>query len=430
MKFNFKPEEFIVEEITLEGKVLKLKKWNSKTTFRKSKEADFCRFVLQKQSWNTTQAIRAISDQLQISSKRFNFAGTKDRNATTTQLVSCFKLNCKEMKKVQVKDVQINECYYSSEKAGIGSLAGNRFTIILNKENCGIDPDVKEITKKANAAKLLIRNFFGEQRFGSVRRNTHLVGLELLKGNIQNAVLDYITFSDENEKDEETKAARFKLLTELQNKDNINVVERRVEGVTVVKERIKVEVFRDALAYFPKYLKFERTLIGELAKIPTDFMGAFRRMPRELQLMFVHAVQSFIFNEILNERTEQLVVGDFVCLKNELGFPNIEGKIEVSNDNLKELQEKVDLHEAFVMGKLVGYESTVSEHEQRVLERLGISKEMFKIKSLPELSSKGTLRPAFIALKNFKARKVKTGVQVQFELQSGSYATVAIEQLL
>ncbi len=83
------------------------------------------------------------------------------------------------------------------------------------------------------------------------------------------------------------------------------------------------------------------------------------------------------------------------------------------NDNLKELQEKVDLHEAFVMGKLVGYESTVSEHEQRVLERLGISKEMFKIKSLPELSSKGTLRPAFIALKNFKARKVKTGVALR-----------------
>ena len=57
--FSFKPEEFVVEEITAYGKVLGInQEFNLGNAAEQSLEKDyFSRFVLQKNAWNTEQAL-------------------------------------------------------------------------------------------------------------------------------------------------------------------------------------------------------------------------------------------------------------------------------------------------------------------------------------------------------------------------------------
>ena len=56
---------------------------------------------------------------------------------------------------------------------------------------------------------------------------------------------------------------------------------------------------------FPKQLRFERLMINHLVKKPTDFIGAFIRLPFKLQALFVQAYQSYLFNLFLSERLEK-----------------------------------------------------------------------------------------------------------------------------
>ncbi len=372
-EFSFKPEEFVVEEITREGVVLELGKsfnLNPSEDFS-SRNSFFTHFVLQKREWNTEQALRAIASFLHAKPTRFNYAGTKDRNAITTQLCSVFALPPDRLMQAsgRVKDISINGVWTSKNKVKLGDLKGNRFTIILNEENCGVKPNAGKIVAKAKSHDFLFPNFFGLQRFGTLRRNTAEIGRLILKQDFEGAVLNYLAFS-EGEKDAESVAGRDRLAKE---KD-----------------------FAAALEYFPRHLKYERILLEHLAQKPNDFVGALGAFPRHLSLMFAHAFQSKLFNELLLER--------------------------MSESKEWDLLEK---------GTLVGSDSVLGEREKALLEREGLSQDSFSLKSLPFLSSRGAVKPFFTKMNGFEVLEEKEdSVELRFSLDSGCYATVALSFLL
>ena len=63
--------------------------------------------------------------------------------------------------------------------------------------------------------------------------------------------------------------------------------------------------FKAAAENFPKQLRFERMMLRHLADNPTDYVGAFQRLPQKLQALFVQAHQSYLFNRFLSERMKQ-----------------------------------------------------------------------------------------------------------------------------
>ncbi|MFH1780372.1 MAG: tRNA pseudouridine(13) synthase TruD, partial [Candidatus Micrarchaeota archaeon] len=290
----------------------------------------------------------------------------KDRTAVTTQLVSCFALEPHRISSLSIKDVSINGVWVSDKKIGLGDLNGNRFTITLTKENCGVDLVSKDLTEKLALNDYLFPNFFGYQRFGSVRCNTHLVGLELLKGSFEKGVMNFLCFS-EGERDAECVEARKRLEKEMD--------------------------FKEALNYFPGLLKYERTLLSHLALHPHDFAGAFSRLPRNLQLLFVHAFQSHLFNIDLRER-----------IKN--GEWSVEEK-----------------------GKLIGFDSEVSEEEEKKLSEYGLTRDSFRFKILSYLSTKGSERNYFTRAKDFQVLS-ESPLVIRFSLSPGVYATTLLDFLL
>jgi tRNA pseudouridine13 synthase len=372
------PESFMVEEILPDGTILEV---DREVAFP-DREGKFLHFVLQKRNWTTEKAIRLIASRLKISVKRFNYAGNKDKVAITTQRVSAFALKKEELLSKNFPDIKINGTWYEEEKVRLGGLLGNRFTIRI--EDGGKMDNVKKIYDELGGK---FPNYFGEQRFGSGRKNTHKVGLSILKNRFEEAAWIFLT-DCEGEKNEKAREARMRLKEE-QN-------------------------FSKALQYFPKHLHLERKLLEHLAKNPNDFVNAFRKIPRFTLLLFVHAFQSHLFNLELSERIRnkdfEAKENEYYCGENFYGFPDLERK-----------QEK-----GWLVMNVLGYESKLNEYEEGLLEKFGITKEAFAIRSFPEISSKGSRRTAFSPFKDFSF----SDSVFRFSLPKGSYATSALREFL
>ncbi len=377
-KIKSYPENFIVEEILPDGTVLELDK---KITFPDRGEK-FLHFVLQKKNWTTEKAIRIIASRLRLSHKRFNYAGNKDKVAITTQRVSAFALKKEELLSKNFPEIKINGAWYEEEKVRLGSLLGNRFSIKID--------DAKNIE---NAKKIYSElggkfpNYFGEQRFGSNRKNTHKVGLAILRNRFEEAAEIFLT-DVEGEDNEKAREARMRLKEE-QN-------------------------FSRALQYFPKHLHLERKVLEHLAKNPNDFVNAFRKIPRFTLLLFIHAFQSYLFNLELSERIKNKDLdakeNEYYCGENFYGFPDLEKKQE----------------NGWLVMNVVGYETELNKYEEELLEKFGITKEAFSVRSFPEISSKGGRRTAFSPFKDFSF----SGSVFRFSLAKGSYATSALREFM
>ena len=146
-------------------------------------------------------------------------------------------------------------------------------------------------------------NYFGEQRFGSTRKNTHIIGEKILKRQFKEAVLDFLCNS-EGEENKEASLAR--------------------------KELADTFDYTQALKNFPHYLRLERTVIAELEKNSNGYINALKQLPRPTLLMFVHAFQSHLFNRMLSHRIENGVVKieteEYYCKENKYGFPRYQPK--------------------------------------------------------------------------------------------------------
>lgn len=343
-------EDFIVEEITPEGEVLKVDKEYS---FDEESKGDQLICVLQKKNWDTHLALKQLSKRLRVSRKRIGFAGTKDKKAITIQRISLWNIK-DNVRDLRIKDMEIIPLKYSNKRVELGDLGGNRFTVKVYT------------TKKMKKVPKKIPNYFGVQRFGNIRPITHLVGEQIIRGNIEEAVKIYLTKTFPKEKDE-TQEAR--------------------------KRLAKDRDYKEALKYFPMYLKFERTLIAHLSEYPNDYAGALRKLPKYLKIMFTHAYQSYLFNKFLDEVRKK----------------------------------KLDYKE----GPLYGFKLELKNAlEKNILRKEKITLGDFRVEPMLEMSSKGKRRPLFLEIKDFKVLKQgKTFVRIRFSLPKGCYATTVIDYL-
>jgi tRNA pseudouridine13 synthase len=388
------PEDFRVEEITQNGTVLQLDRQYSPSELgMEAKEGGgFVVFVLQKTNWNTAHALKEVARATHRGMKSVGFAGTKDRVSQSTQLCSMFGAEPEQLNGLRIKDIKINGAWKYDAKIELGMLAGNRFTIKVR--------NVKGADRLDQCVQLLggtFPNYFGEQRFGT-RANNFNVGLAMLKGDFEGAAMNFLTDTS-NETNKEAIEARTRLAGDRD--------------------------FTEALDYFPSYLKYERTVLDYLSKYERNFANALRRLPRSINLMFVHSVEDMIFNRQLErmiaEGHTRPIGGDLVCAPEASGFYDL-SKIWKFEKGGKE---------GFMVGNILGYETEeLTDFEKEELERLGLTPASFKAKGISELGCKGARRVLFAPYKDMSVQKSEGELTLGFSLPSGSYATVLVDQLI
>ncbi len=393
------PEDFVVEEIVESGAVIRagMRYGPEALGMKAHEDGRFCAFVMQKRMWNTVQALSALAKRLGRSIRSAGWAGTKDRISVSTQLCSMFGASPQQVELLQVKDISINGAWLSDSKVRLGELRGNRFSVLARTDDAEAKDCADAICSELNG---VFPNYYGAQRFGS-RGNNVKVGMHIIKGEFEEAAMEFLAGTSGESMRE------------------------------AVEARQRLERDRDfaaALEYFPSHLKYERLVLRHLARCPTDYANALRRLPRGLSLMFVHAVEAYLFNEELTERVRSGAGaargdGDIVCSADAIGFP------EMRTANLFNASSPEE-GELFVLANVIGYGSKLNDAEARLLERHQMEKEMFRVAHMPELGSKGALRPLFAPYVDMRVSIEERGALFSFSLPAGSYATVLLNEFV
>jgi len=379
-------------------------------------------------NWETNRLIRAFSKRLGISRKKIGFAGTKDKRAITTQY---FSFDCPEesVRNIGLKDVFVLDTYRSNKNIDLGDLQGNAFSITVR----GIEKQEKDIKETTNECVSMIQeyggfpNFFGVQRFGSIRPITHIIGRNIIDGDFELAVINYIC--------------------------NPGLFENTV-GYEARTRLYKEKDFKAALDYYPNDYIFERSMISHLAQHQDDWIGALEQLPDNLKMMFVHAYQSFIFNRILSERMkrglpiDEPIEGDVVIPLNKNLLPDHRSYIIVSGKEQDHIREMVKRRKAFVSGIVIGYEPFLAEGEMGEIERMIIASEKIDVKNfyindLSSVSSRGIRRELLAMIFDLRWRNQrsprlsndsKSGIEdileLKFSLFKGSYATSFLREIM
>ncbi len=404
-EFKKTPEDFIVEEI-YEGRLLEAKHFRNVPVELKIPEREddrkqsYLHFTLEKKDWDLNKLIKIFSRKARTSRKRFSSCGTKDKFAITTQRISTFSIPFELLSNVQLKDCHLYDFEYKEHDLNLGDHQGNRFSILLrNASEANMEEFKKQVQEKG------IPNYYGPQRFG-MRGNTHEVGRLILKNELEGACRRYLCDTS-GELNEKAVQARQHLSENWGD-------------------------YRIAADQYPKYLRYELVLLNHLIQHPNDHANALRRLPKGIFKMFVHAYQSHLFNLLISQRLEKyglkrVLEGDVVSVGQE--------HVNVTSENLTELNEKADTGSAHITAPLLGYDTTFSDGEQgkmeeKLLEKEQISLSDFRISSMPEASASGTRRNIALGLKDFKYERKGEDLSLQFSLPPGEYATSFLRELM
>ena len=417
-------EDFVVEEVLVDDSKASVNvNVPSRVLNSSIQRQRYLLCVLVKRNWDTFIAVKNIAKSLGIDQERVQFAGIKDAKAVTAQYITIENFLMEDAGKVDVKDVEVHPVGYVREMISLFYLLGNYFTIkIKSIEN-------SEATIKEKIAQTMqeldkiggIPNFFGHQRFGTTRPITHLVGKALVHGDFEEATLLFLAKSSIHEHPNSRQARQ-----DLQSTGN----------------------FKHAQKNFPKQLRFERTMLNYLADNPTDFVGAFQRLPLKLQALFVQAHQSYLFNRFISERIKhslplnEALKGDYVVGVERSGLPMATVAKVATAENLSEVNAQVKAGKLRVALPIIGAKQKLSQGimgqiENEVLIQEGIELENLQANVLSRSGGKGGLRAAVTPVRAFELQNfsaVADGnegqAKMSFMLLRGSYATVVLREIM
>jgi len=342
-KLKHKVEDFIVEEIG--------EKWNCHISENftqpeikiEDSEKEFLWCEMEKKDIDHLTTIKTITDRLNKKPFDIGYAGTKDKRAQTSQRISIQNPNIEKIKNFNHPNIILKNFKWNKRKIKMGYLEGNHFKIIIR------DIDKKDAMKISKQIRNLkwFPNYFGPQRFGI-------------------------------------------------NNGNIKI------GKLLLKKK-----FEDAASVISEDSPRQKEIIQyHLKNKPDDFLGALKRVDRKNMLMYIHSVQSKIFNEILETALEENLdftkQGQTSCLL--VGYKT-----------------------RFLNGRL-------GEIEQQTLASHNLELEDFDLKEIPYLRIKGSFRKAVTEIKDLdleisedeefpESKKIK----LEFTLPSGVYATTFLE---
>jgi len=413
-------EDFVVEELLVDGSKAEISPVEIQEPVGRGR---YLVCVLVKQDWDTLLAVRTIGKRLGISHKRIQIAGMKDAKALTAQHISIQCATPQRVSQVKIKDITLHSLRFSDRRIFSQLLLGNQFQVVIraiSHTSSVIEQRVKNVQNEL-ASLGGFPNFYGHQRFGTIRPITHLVGRFLAKGDLRKAALAFLARPSIHEHPESREARRHLWAT---------------------------QDFEEALRCFPRHLRYERFMLSHLAKQPRDFVGAFRELPLKLRKLFIQAYQSFLFNRFLSERIGQGIplneaqIGDYVVKLDDQGLPTTEF-MQVTASSLQTVKEALKEGKMRVAIPLVGFKQPPSQGvqgkiEKEILETENVDPQDFRISFMPEVSASGELRTILAPAINLSVEEAskdpaspsKRKTRLGFTLQRGSYATVLLREFM
>ena len=353
--FKIEPEDFIVEELPL---------------YEPSRTGTHTFFAIRKWNLSTLEAINRIARELQVSTRDFGYAGLKDKNAATTQVLSVEGVPPERVMKLEQPVIEVLWAERHVHKLRVGHLRGNRFEITARAIAQNRLSTIKTIMERL--ATEGVPNRFGEQRFGN-RNDSHLIGKALMQS----------------------------------------------EWKTVVRYMLADNA--------PQFNDVARRMQRELARKSAE--KAVMCIPHRLRKLFLSAYQAYLFNCILEKRAPylgKLLDGD-IAVKHSNGAPFL-----VPNASIE--QQRADALEISPSGPIFGYKMRLPANDVLTLETSLLADEGLGLKTFRKavgIRLPGTRRPLRMPMTCHKVSIANNGgIHFSFTLPAGGYATVVLEEVL
>ncbi|CAM9658362.1 unnamed protein product [Chrysoparadoxa australica] len=314
----------------------------------------YLKFVLFKENEDTMRSAGKLCKALSLKRGFLSYAGTKDKRGVTSQWCTIYKKSIEQVNTLYKRGLAgcrantlLGNFSYVDKELRLGDLAGNHFTIVLRNacfakgDNDGkaseAVPELENVIAAAceSVASVGFLNYFGLQRFGSGGGGTHHVGAALAKRDWSKAV---------------------------------DLIMRPREGEFNSVHQAKVQYLKDptnaheALRLMPPGSSDgEVTILAALKRNgPGTYLKALQSMPRLLLLMYMHALQSYIFNRAVSFRAERygadkVVAGDLVKLTDtECDDEALDDIITAGGDDAAAVAGAADPRQATTDGKEPG----------------------------------------------------------------------------
>jgi tRNA pseudouridine13 synthase len=376
------PDDFIVEEIP---------------SYLPCGSGEHCYLTIEKRSITTLEAIRRIAGCLKISEREVGYAGMKDAVGVTRQTISLQRITPEKALALEIDGVKMVSAERHTNKLKLGHLKGNRFRIVIRGVSDSAPerlPLILEILRRRG-----VPNYFGLQRYGA-QGNSHLIGAAMVRRKWHECV-DHLIGDPDAVRDDAWSAA-------------INAYRQGD--------------IHQVLSLFPRHCRSERDVLQRLASRPGEYEKAFSSVHPRLKKLYLSALQSFLFDQVVARRInhlDEILAGDLAC-------KHVNGACFLVEDAAVE-QERSDAFEISPSGPMFGCsmkmaEGVVREREQDILEQAGLTLQLFDMPG--GLRMEGERRALRVPPGDITWSVTGENATLEFTLPKGSYATSLLREII
>jgi tRNA pseudouridine13 synthase len=374
------PTDFVVTEIPL---------------YEPSGQGEHVYMYVEKQGIGSLEAAALIAKALGKQRHFMGLAGLKDAQAVTRQWMSLERVDPDLAGRLHLPGIQILQVSRHRNKLKIGHLKGNRFEIRIR----GCNPGSKDVAARvlATLAQRGVPNWFDLQRFGR-RGDNHLLGRQLVLGKYQE-------FCD-------------LFLGRPGDADSPRLVAAREAYDARDFEKAK-KLFTGAADQLRVLMTLARTNRPETAA---------KALPKQLARLLIGALQSDLFNAMLERRLpdiDKLEAGDLAYIHGRGSVFRVEDpEVEAPRAARFEISPTAPL----VADKVTMASGRPGEIELAVLAEKGIAPADFA--RVHGLRLRGDRRPLRVPLSDVEVTPLGDDVSVHFTLPSGAYATIVLGEIM
>ena len=353
-------------------------------------------FEIRKQGVPTFHAVRVIARALGVPPARIGYAGLKDAQAITSQVLSVEGVAPEAVTALDLTNIHVVWAERHERRLKIGHLRGNRFTIRLR----GVDRTalarcqaILEVLERRG-----VPNRYGSQRFGQ-RGDSARLGRFVVRRDAEGFIQAFLGSPHTNES----------------------------ESVQAARAHYEAGDWEAALRLFPGNMADERRAMQSLIRSGGDYGRAYRSIPKRLKTFLLSAFQSALFNQVVDARLQTLdrvFAGDLA-----MKHPG-RSVFRVEDEAIE--QPRASRFEISPTGPIFGYKMIEATEQQGDLEAQILAAEELGLEDFRVgggIKARGGRRSLRFQLID-PDLWYDEGIMLRFELQKGCYATAALAEFM